>query len=399
MSLADDLASQGAESVRRDRPQHPQGWEPGISFNGQTGTITSRPIAEPGPDWAELLRVWGFDPDKVEVVEPVQVRTWDAAIGNGETRTMWYYRAGIRQRRESAPDVAELIAEIRRHRSTKPRVSVGAEQVASAERVETAFIYCAADWQIGKKGTDAAVARVLASFDAAAERYRELRKIGRRFDAIYFLGLGDLVEGCKDHYAMQEFEVELDNRAQVRLARRLWIKGVETFAPLAPRLVCAGIGGNHGEERRDGKAFTTFADNKDVAVLEGAAEVIRASRYENVSCLVPEHELTLTLDIGGLIVGIAHGHQARRGTTPQQKVREWWKDQAFGRRPVGDADLLITGHYHHLSLLSDGGRTHMQAPTMDSGSQWWEETAGMPTTPGALTFTVQGGRWQDVQLL
>lgn len=401
MSLADDLAADAAQSVRRDRPTHPQGWEPGIAWNGQTGTITSRPIAEPGPDWAELLRVWGFDPDKVEVVEPVQVRTWDAAIGNGETRTMWYYRAGIRHRREGAPDVGDLIAEVRRHRPRKPP--------AQTERVNGAFVYCAADWQIGKKGTkDGAEPRILQSFDAAAERYRELRKIGRQFDAIYFLGLGDLVEGCQGHYDMQAYEVELDQRAQDRLARELWIAGVKALAPLAPRMVCAAVGGNHGENRKDGKAFTTFADNRDVAVVENAARALveNPKAYGHVSFVLPEEQLTITIDVGGLIVGLAHGHQARRTgrskddmSPVQGKVREWWKDQAFGRRPVGDADLLITGHYHHLSLLSDGGRTHMQAPTMDSGSQWWEETAGMPTTPGALTFTVQGGRWQDVQLL
>jgi hypothetical protein len=397
VSLADDLTP--AEPVRRDRPQHPAGWEPGIAWNGQTGTITSRPIAEPGPNWDELLRVWGFDPANVEIVEPVQVRTWDAAVGNGETRTMWYYRAGVTARRADAPDVSALIEEIRRHRSTKRAVSPAAEQGGSAER-PGAFVYCAADWQAGKKGTEAMTARVLASFDAAAARVKELRRIGRTIDAIYFLGLGDLTEGCKDHYAMQTFEVEMDNRAQVRLARRLVIKGVEVLAPLVPRMVAAGIGGNHGEERHDGKAYTTFADNKDVAAVEQAAEVIRAApAYQHVSFVIPEEQLTITLDVGGLIVGMAHGHQARRGGVPQQKVREWWKDQAFGRRPVGDADLLLTGHYHHLSILSDGGRTHMQAPTMDSGSQWWEESAGMPTTPAALTFMVQGGRWQDIQLL
>lgn len=405
MSLADELAAQAAQSVRAERPTHPQGWDPGSVWNGQTGTITSRPLAEPTPNWDELLRVWGFDPANVEVVEPVQVRTWDAAIGNGETRTMWYYRAGIRARRADAPDIEDLIAEVRRHKPRRP--SARNEKTTNAPG---AFVYCAADWQIGKLGTkDFTEARILRSFDDAAERYRELRKIGRQFDTIYMLGLGDLVEGCQGHYDMQPYEVELDQRSQDRLARELWIAGVKTLAPLAPRVVCAAIGGNHGENRKDGKAFTTFADNRDVSVVENAARALaeNPATYGHVSFLLPEEQLTLTLDMAGLIVGIAHGHQARRSGTkrppdssPRQgAVREWWKDQAFGRRPVGDADLLITGHYHHFGQLFDGGRAHFQAPTMDAGSQWWEETAGMPTVPGALTFAVQHGRWQDVQLL
>jgi hypothetical protein len=389
MSLIDEIRE--PEPARRDRPQHPQGWEPGIAWNGRHGTITSRPLAEPGPDWTALITTWGFDPATVEIVEPVQVRTWDAAIGDGQVRTMWYYRAGLRQRRAGGPDVAELIAEIRRHRSTKRPVPQG---------VERAFVYAAADWQIGKRGTDATVGRVLASYDAAASRIRDLRRIGRSIDSIYFLGLGDLIEGCKDHYAMQEFEVELDKRSQVRTARRLWIKGVETLAPLVSRMVCAGVGGNHGEERREGKAYTTFGDNADVEVVESAAEVLSAGpAYAHVSHVIPNESLTLTLDIAGTITGLAHGHQARRGPTPQAKVKEWWKGQMFGMRPVGDATLLLTGHNHHLSLLVDGPRTHIQAPTMDSGSQWWEESAGVPSVPAGLSLTVGPDGWDDLKLL
>jgi hypothetical protein len=199
---------------------------------------------------------------------------------------------------------------------------------------------------------------------------------------------------------MQEFEVELDKRSQVRTARRLWIKGVETLAPLVSRMVCAGVGGNHGEERREGKAYTTFGDNADVEVVESAAEVLSAGpAYAHVSHVIPNESLTLTLDIAGTITGLAHGHQARRGPTPQAKVKEWWKGQMFGMRPVGDATLLLTGHNHHLSLLVDGPRTHIQAPTMDSGSQWWEESAGVPSVPAGLSLTVGPDGWDDLKLL
>lgn len=400
MSLIDDLNA-AAEPVRRERPSHPAGFEPGIAWDGKQGTITSRPLAEPGPDWRSLLVAWGFDPEQVEVVEPVQVRTWDAAIGDGNVRTMWYYKAGIRQRVAGGPDVAELIAEIRRHRTRRGVDAARTTVQSPAENEGRAFVYVASDWQAGKKGTAGMVDRVLSSYAAATHRVRALQKTGCAIDAIYMLGLGDLVEGCADHYAMQQYEVELDKRAQVKLARRLWVKGVETFAPLAPRVVCAAVGGNHGENRRDGKAYTTFADNADVEIVEQAAEVIGANpaAYGHVSFVLPHDQLTLTLDIAGTIVGLAHGHQARRGPTPQARVKEWWKGQAFGMRPVGDATLLLTGHSHHLSVVQDGPRTHIQAPTQDSGSQWWEETAGVPSLPAALSFTVGPNGWDDLKLL
>jgi hypothetical protein len=386
---------------RRATPKHPDGWTPGVEWDGKVGRITSRPIAEANPDWTHLLETWGFDPAIFEVIEPVQVRTWDAAIGNGEVRTMWYHRAGIRQRRTAGPDVAELIAEISKHKPRpRPHDGNGASTAPDTRTHHSAFIYVMSDPQIGKKGTQATIERVLASYDAAALRIKELRRIGRVFDRMYFLTLGDLVEGCKDHYAMQTFEVEFDKRAQVRTARRLVVKGIETLAPLFPEVVLAGVGGNHGENRYDGKAYTTFADNADVEVIETAAEVLAAApAYQHVRSVIPDDQLTVTLDIGGTIVALAHGHQARKGPTPQAKVKEWWKGQAFGMRPAGDATVLLTGHSHHLSIVQDGPRTHIQAPTTDSGSQWWEETAGVPSIPGALTLTIGPNGWDDLKLL
>jgi hypothetical protein len=44
--------------------------------------------------------MWGFDPGQVRVVDDsVQVRSWDAAIGKGEVRRMYYHRATIRLNR------------------------------------------------------------------------------------------------------------------------------------------------------------------------------------------------------------------------------------------------------------------------------------------------------------
>ena len=391
MSLTDDAL--GLAAARRPAAKHPEGWEPGIAWDGHHGTITSRPLAEPTPDWDALLRVWGFDPATHEIIEPVQVRTWDAAIGDGNVRTMWYFRAGVRAKRTTGPDVAELIASISKHRPRKLHTD-------GPDVGKSAYIYVMSDPQIGKKGTAETLERVLDSYSDSAKRVRELRKIGRTFDRFYFLTLGDLVEGCKDHYAMQTFEVELDKRAQVRTARRLVIKGIETHAPLFAKGILAGVGGNHGENRTDGKAYTTFADNADVEVIESAAEVLAAApAYAHVSSVIPNEQLSLTLDIAGTITALAHGHQARKGPTPQAKVKEWWKGQAFGMRPAGDATLLLTGHSHHLSVVQDGPRTHIQAPTSDSGSQWWEETAGVPSIPGALTLTIGPDGWDDLKLL
>jgi len=94
------------------------------------------------------------------------------------------------------------------------------------------------------------------------------------------------------------------------------------------------------------------------------------------------------------------GHQARRGGgVSAAKIKAWWKDQAYGMQKVADATILVTGHYHHLSVLTEGIRTHIQAPSLDGGSQWFTETAGVKSAPGLVTFTISGNGWDDLRVL
>lgn len=383
--MTDPLAEfRAAESVRAAKRSHPEGWEPGVAWDGRKGTITSRPLAEPTPDWTSLLETWGFDPKLFEIIEPVQVRTWDAAIGDGNVRTMWYYKAGLQGKRSAGPDVAALTAEIRRH---KPKA-------AKPATAESALVVCLSDWQIGKEGTTQTVERILAMIDSVSKRIRQLKPA-----KLYVFGLGDVSEGCDGFYAQQTFTVELNQRDQMTVARRLITKAITEWSPLVPEVIVAAVGGNHGEARRDGKSYTDFADNSDVAVFEQVAEVISASRYANVTFVLPREQLTLTLNVNGHVVGLAHGHQARRGATPQAKIANWVAGQAYGMRPVGDATLVFSGHFHHLSVIEDGPRTLFQAPTMDSGSQWWEETAGKLSKAGTLTVVINADGWSDLQII
>ncbi len=378
-----------AQNVRAPRVSHPQGFEPGVKWDGKRGTITSRP-QDGQPDWNDILKTFKFDPEVYEVIEPVQVRSWDV-LSEGLTKTMWYYRANLRQKRAATDaDMAAIIAEIKAHR-VRP--------IPVPPKTERAFVAVLSDWQLGKERTEEAVDRVLRGLDGIYTRIIDLDRIDRPVDAVYLLGLGDIIENCDGQYAMQAYQTELNRREQVTLARRLITKYVTTLAA-EHRVVVAAVPGNHGENRKDGKAFTDFGDNDDVAVFEQVADVIAANpAYGHVSFVLPKNDLTLTLDIAGTIVGLAHGHQARRAGSAQQKMQAWWAGQAFGQLPIGDAQILVSGHFHHLSIIEDGPRTHMQAPTMDSGSQWFSETAGKPSRPGLLTFTVDSNGWDDVMVL
>lgn len=395
MSNLDELKKIQSEISEAKRPprKHPEGWEPGITWNGNEGTVTTMggPLDQ-AADWSAVLKVWGLDPEHFEVIEPILFNVW----GNpeGVPNRQWKGKV-IRKTVERGVDLEDIIEEIKKHKPGKPVVFDGS----------TALVVGLSDLQMGKGeggGSAGIVDRFLAGIDEVEARWKELLKTGRPLDRLVVLGLGDLVESCEGHYAMQTFQADLDRREQVKVVRRLIVKALIQWSKFAPRIVVAAVPGNHGENRQGGKAFTTFSDNDDVAVFEQVAEILGANpeAYGHVTFVFPQDELTLTLDVHGTILGLAHGHQARKGgTTAAAKIRTWWKDQAYGMRKVADATILVTGHYHHLSILTEGTRTHIQAPSLDGGSQWFTETAGVKSAPGLLTFTVSELGWDDLRVL
>ena len=395
MSNLDELKAIQSEVSDTKRParKHPEGWEPGITWNGNEGTVTTMggPLDQ-AADWSAVLKVWGLDPEHFEVVEPILFNVW----GNpeGVPNRQWKGKV-IRKTVERGVDLDDIIEEIKKHKSGKPVVIDGS----------TALVVGLSDLQMGKGeggGSAGIVDRFLAGINEVETRWKELTKTGRQLDRLVVLGLGDLVESCEGHYAMQQFQADLDRREQVKVVRRLLVKALTQWSKFAPRIIVAAVPGNHGENRQGGKAFTTFSDNDDVAVFEQVAEILAANpeAYGHVSFFFPQEELTLTLNVHGTILGLAHGHQARKGgTTAAAKIRTWWKDQAYGMQKVADATILVTGHYHHLSVLTEGIRTHIQAPSLDGGSQWFTETAGVQSAPGLLTFTVSERGWDDLRVL
>ena len=225
--------------------------------------------------------------------------------------------------------------------------------------------------------------------------------MGRPLDSITVLCLGDLVEGCDGHYDIQTFTVEVDRRDQVKIARRLLRDALIRWSKFAPEITVAVIGGNHGENRKNGKAFTTLNDNDDVALVESVAEIFAANpeAYGHIRFAIPKEELSLTVEVCGKIIGITHGHLARSGQGVEGKLRRWIADQTLGRQSIGDCDILVSGHYHSLKLADWGGVKWIQAPALDGGSVWWRQSTGEIADVGVLTFMVSEAGMTDLQLL
>lgn len=385
--FTDLLAVEQQATPDRARPSHPDGWTPTVEGTTSGGTATIR-TEDRECDHAELLTDSGIDPARYVVVGDVQFRRWEQSPGSWCRYVKFTYAA---RDTVDAPDVDRLIREIRGHRKPKAEAPTG----------EHAFLLCLADWQIGKRGLEATTERVLSMFDQAEDRIRWLRRSGIDVGSIYVAGLGDLFEGCDGHYSMQTFEVEADRRTQATVVRRLLVKGLTRLAKLTDKMVVTTVPGNHGEFRKDGKAFTTFGDNDDVAVMEQVRDIFRANPevYGHVAFHIPDQSLSVTLDVAGTVITFLHGHQAKGGGGPQAKLRRWWEKAAFAEHDAMWSQMLITGHYHTLMVAEDGGRTWMQCPTLDSGSQWWEESGGSPTKQGTLSLVVGESGWSHMEVI
>jgi predicted phosphodiesterase len=386
-----------AEAERR-KTFHPKGYEPGVEVKGDTGFITAarETAAEPtSNEWRELLEIWGLDPEVYEVDPDCspEFRAWDNNLGRdpdtGEScvQRFYYYKAKVRLKSKwNGLNVDELLVGISRYKRPKKALTIYENPVG--------LVIPLSDWQIGKgdgDGVQGTLTRVLDALQMALDYYKELVKLGVQIECVYLIGMGDMIEQCRGNYPGQAFTTELNRREQIRLARRLLREWVVEFSKIAPHIVFGGVAGNHGENRNENnKAYTTPGDNDDVAVFEMVAEALMENdeAFGHVNFLIPEERLSVVLDICGVKVGFTHGHLSSRGADPQAKQKNWLKDMAFSEQPIGDAKLIVTGHYHHTQVVDHGPKTWIQCPAMDGGSQWWENATGSRSTAGTLAFCV-----------
>src|SRR5690606_9088636 len=214
------------------------------------------------------------------------------------------------------------------------------------------------------------------STERAVERLKVLRK-REPIGPVYLIHLGDCIEGFVSQGGANAWRTTLTLTEQVRLYRRLLIEQVKTLAPLAEQLVVVGIPGNHDEANRPIHSYGDSWAIDSVAAVRDALEL--AGNYEHVTCIAPARdELTVTLDVCGTVVGMAHGHQfggARDG------YKKWWQGQAMGRQPIGDADILLAGHLHHLRVEQEA-RTFIQVPALEAESTWYRHRHGAVSPPG-----------------
>lgn len=222
----------------------------------------------------------------------------------------------------------------------------------------------------------------------------------------FLLADGLLTSNCIEGVVSQNgrliTRLDLSVTEQVRLVSRMLQHKLGVFAPLADKILSVHVPGNHDEPHRI--AATRATDSWAIQAASSVADALAlVPGYEHVDWLFPEdNELVRAVSVGTekhpYIIAVSHGHKPGKAN----QMMRWWSDQSLGRRPAGEADLLITGHLHHLRIEQSGyGRTWIQLPALDGGSEWYRDQRGDDLPAGVISLEIDPSRapgWHNLRM-
>ena len=332
--------------------------------------VTTGPTTITGTD-EDILRQWGYDPDEIEVLS---TSLWRKEQPDGSWLTSYYFK---HRPRVEQLDLPALYAVARK----KPRKQLAP---ADSDRIKVVVL---SDVQAGKTGsrggTPELVDRLVEKREKLAAHLAESKP-----SRTVLAEAGDLFEGFESG-GNPMFTNDLS------LAQQMDLAGTEVFEFVKVmhrhgRVDVMTCTSNHTAWRRGKQQLGRPADDLGLHVHRTVERVAAAAGLDAHWHYPAPYDESMTLDVNGTVLGLVHGNQYSPMSAPL-----WWAKQQHGGQPIGAADILITGHYHHFLALPTGRNPHtgrtkwwLQAPTLDNGSDWFRNIAGDDSDPGLLVFDI-----------
>jgi hypothetical protein len=359
----------------------PKDWRPAVEFDGTLGEATTPPTTGNQPDFDQFLLDQGFDPSLIEIYGPIRTSRWQQREG-GDWLVSW--RFNFRTRSEVEIDLPTLYAQAK-----KP-----GKVAKSKETNDKAVVVCWSDTQTGKAGdirggTPELIERITEKQAKLAEYLKKEKP-----DHIYFLNVGDSIEGFESGGNPNRSN-DLSLMQQIDLEATFEWETLKLLAKFAP-ITAASVGSNHCAWRAGKLKLGNATDDWGIHIQRQLARLAQETDLP-VKFYEPQpNDESLALDVWGdgeMILGLVHGHQASR----PDGIVQWWRNQSHGNQSVKDADILIHGHFHHLTIKESGRRNNhsrwiIQCPTLDAGSSWYRlGMGGDDSDPGLLVFPLVKG--------
>ncbi len=367
--LSDRLAAPAAADVP---------YKPSVEFDNRGATIETGAVEQaPGqpPEYAEILRSIGRDPDKWRIVEVLRESHWQTY----DERWLAAYRLRCEPiDADTSTGLEALIADARK--------------VSTLDTPATSspywYVFQAGDLQLGKRSRDGSteqiVERFVQSLVAARQQLNQLAPLG--IAGVQISMPGDCLEGVVSQGGRNSWLTQETITEQYRLLRRLMLEAVDTFRS-APEVKLDVVGGNHDDANRqwNSKPGDNWATEAAIAVRDALA--LNAAAYGHVEVRVPESwSGSMTVPVGDTVVTVVHGHQWRKGG-----AMNWLAQQAVHNQPAGAAQVLQHGHWHVAQWEAHATKQVLCSPTFDCGSDWFRERQGGESRRGALTYLLRAG--------
>jgi hypothetical protein len=370
--MLEDLAALSARGSDKKEAAPKEAWRPQLELDADGGYFVSTPRTKPVEDATELLGEFDLNPNDW-IITGVRRSKWQTYHGE------WLesYRVNVKPAaaRASLVPYDDLERELKKWKPKPAKVTKG----------NLTAVYNVGDTQWGKDagdGTSGTVMRVMSALNSALERHNEIKNRG--IEAIAIPQLGDCIEGIVSQGGKIAGRLDLDLTTQIRVGRRVLLEWVKAFAPLTDELIIPVVPGNHDESHR--QLITDPVDSWQVEIVQQVLDIAKENpNLQHVTGRFPERDnSTLAVNLSGTLVGFAHGHQIR---DPQK----WWQGQALGNTAVGQAEVLISAHFHHYAVKQLNHRLWVQTPALDGGSHWFADRTGMGgNAPSGIVAMVVG---------
>lgn len=387
-------------------------YQPSVEFTGRFGTVSTGTVfqdPDQPPEYAELLRQFGRDPDRFRLVSVDYEKHWQVPYrpvmrdddgsplmdqwGHpvmGEQEFRWAASYKLRVEETDNPDVVASFEEIVRNARVERRSATGSYW----------FVFQASDTQLGKRSRDGSldeiIARYVDSVDLAKDELKRLRS-SHGVAGVQISMPGDCIEGGVSQKGKNMgYLTTLTTPQQVTVLERLMLYTVEQFAPFGEQVLLTVVNGNHDEAQRqintnpgDGWA-TQAATACEMALQQNPLQ------YSHVRVAIPdEWSGSMTLPVGDTIVTVVHGHQWVRWTA----AMTWLSQQAVHNQPAGACQVLQHGHYHTWRTEAHKTKTIVCSSTYDCGSDHFREKHGADAKRGGLVYLMRGGEVSRMSLV
>lgn len=365
MSIIDDIAKTSTETIMPPEYRQHQEW------TGDAGSIATG-LRKPVENFEELLKEFGYDPEKVEIIG--SVNQWRKQQPDGTYLVSYFFKV---KSREHVLDVPSLYASARRRAKAK----------VAGERSARTTVVCLSDIQAGKTSHRGGTPELLERLSAVRSRLAaELKR--RRPDALVLAEGGDLFEGFESG-GNPMFTNDLS------LAQQMDVAGTEIYEFIDimqkhGHVDVMAVTSNHTAWRRGKQELGDPHDDLGLHVHRTVEKLAQAKGLDASWHYPGPYSEQSFLSVRGNGLGLVHGNQFSPGGAVK-----WWQGQQHGGQPVGAADILLTGHYHYLSLMPTGrnpatgkSKWHIQMPTLDNGSTWFRNISGDDSDPGLLVFDI-----------